>query len=82
MRLTVVDRSEIGRLSYKSTKLQSLFEEFIAMDTPVVRVDAHEYKHASSCYVTLAKAAKKWTNNVAVMLRRNSVYLVRKDMED
>lgn len=82
MKLTVVDRSEIGHLSYKRTKLQSLFEEFIAMDTPVVRVDAHGYKHTSACYVTLTKAAKKWTNNVAVTLRGDSVYLVRKDMED
>lgn len=82
MRLTVVDRSELGRLSYKRCKLQSLFDEFIAMDTPVVRVDAHEYKNASACYGTLNRWAKKWTNNVAVMLRKNSVYLVRKDMED
>lgn len=82
MRLTVVDKSELGRLSYKRCKLQSLFEEFIAMDTPVVRVDSHEYKNANSCMCTLVVAAKKWAPNVAVMLRRNSVYLVRKDMED
>lgn len=82
MKLTVVDRSELGRLYYKRCKLQSLFEEFIAMNTPVVRVDAHEYKNAVSCMTTLVRAAKRWAPNVTVMLRRNSVYLVRADMED
>lgn len=82
MKLTVVDKSELGRMSYKRCKLQSLFEEFIAMDTPVVRVDSHEYKSAGHCAASLSAGAKRWAKNVDVMRRGKSVYLVRKDMED
>ena len=82
MKLTVVDRSELHRMGYKKTKMQALFEEFIAMDTPVVRVDHHDYKNATTCQACLSSAEKRWTKNVAVMSRGNSVYLVRTDMED
>lgn len=82
MRLTTVDRKEFNHAYYKQTKLQAVLEEFIAMNTPVARVDDHEYKDATACCSTLGVAAKRWTKNVAVRMRGGNVYLVRTDMED
>lgn len=49
MKLTVVDRKEFNHAYYKQTKLQAVLEEFIAMNTPVARVDDHEYRDANAC---------------------------------
>lgn len=79
MKLTVVDKSEIQ--FFKKTKLQELLDEFVKMDVPVVRVDAHDYKSANSCACALSAAAKRFRKGIKVIQRGENVYLAR-DMEE
>lgn len=63
---------------YKKTKLQSLLEEFIALETPCVKVNCKENEYASfsSAAASLYQAAKKFKmDNIKVKIIEGQVYI-------
>lgn len=63
---------------YKKTKLQSLLEEFIALETPCVKVNCkeNEYASSSSAAASLYQAAKKFKmDNIKVKIIEGQVYI-------
>ena len=61
-------------------KLYNFLNEFIDSDLASARIipDDKDYKNSYSCYKCLYNAAARYNMNVAVLLRRGDVYLVRK----
>jgi hypothetical protein len=71
--------------SYKVTKWQRIFEEFMNMNTKCVKlsVDSEDsYKSPNSFYSSCHKAIKVWHVPVRVTSVNNEVYLIRTDMEE
>ena len=62
----------------RKTKLQAMLEEFIAMDTPCVKVNfgANEYKSPSSAAASLYQTAKNLNlNSIKVRIIKGQVYI-------
>ena len=70
-------------LGYKKTKLQDVFESFLAsgMKQAEVLKEDGEYASNHTLYGSLYEGAKKWTGgSVTVVMKRGRVYLVRGDL--
>lgn len=64
---------------YKKTKLQGIIEEFVAMQTPCVKVDfsSNEYCSPSSASAAFFQAIKRMgVNGVKVRVVESQVYLL------
>ncbi len=79
MRLT---KMENGIPKRENFKLKPLFDEFIALNVKVARVDLDEedYKSPTVAANVLRIAAKRWAVPIRVVLSEGKVYFVRKDM--
>lgn len=79
MRFSPIDINTV-RPSKKGYKHELNFEEFLGMGVPCVEVLDHHYKTTQVAQQVMGKAARKWTNNVKVVVRSGRVFLVRTDM--
>lgn len=80
IRLTKVEKMPEVKRPYNKTKV--VFTEFIKSQARMVVIsyDEGEYTNPKSLYNLLHKAAKRDGVPVRVLMRDNSVYLVRTDM--
>lgn len=71
------------KFGYKKTKLQDVFENFLAsgMEQAEVLYDDGEYASNHTLYGSLYEGAKKWAgDSVSVVMKRGRVYLVRRSL--
>ncbi len=75
-------KMENGIPKRENFKLKPRFDEFIALNVKVVRVDLDEedYKSPTVAANVLRISAKRWAVPVKVVLSEGEVYFVRKDM--
>jgi hypothetical protein len=75
MKLTKVDYKELNK-NYKRTKVASLIEDFIDMNTAVVEITDFEHKTPNSCANSFNTSAKRLNHNyINARVIRNRVYL-------
>lgn len=75
-------RMENGLPKRENFKLKVIFNEFIAMNVKVAKVnlDPDDYKSITVARSVLGNAAKRHDVPVKVRLRNGEIYFVRKDM--
>lgn len=75
-------KMENGLPKRENFKLKVLFNEFIAMNVKVskVELDPDDYKSISVAYSVLGNAARRHAVPVQVRRRNGEIYFVRKDM--
>lgn len=75
-------KMENGLPKRENFALKPLFNEFMAMDTKIARVDLDpgDYKSSYVARNVLANAAKRHAVPVRVRIRNNELYFIRTDM--
>ena len=65
----------------KYHKLEGLLNEFMNMNTKIVKVEFEdEYKSAKTCRDTFAISAKRYCLPIYAQMNNGEVYLIRRDM--
>ena len=70
--------TEVPPCRHKPYRCQAIFEEFLKMNTPVIKLDVgNEWKNQKSAYSSLWAAAKRFGYPVQVSMVHGEVYLIR-----
>jgi hypothetical protein len=80
MKIVPFDKKDIRDLNrFKNTKNQKILQEFIDSGLDCVKVEDYTHKSASICCGVLRKSAERFhMNNIEILYRGDSVYLIRK----
>lgn len=85
MKFAKVDRAVIGARNYRTCRRQKFIEDFLnsgLMCAEVHWTKEDGYSTVDAVTNALYKAAKYWKAPIAVVRRKDKIYLIRTDMEE
>ena len=78
MKIDYIKKSEIPKIeSYRKTKYQKLFDEFLKSDAEVMRITPDPGKKVSVLRSNIYRSIKRFHLGIKVMQREDYVYLVK-----